>query len=156
MASNLKVIIDNPQATIKIPSGTRMLVRRSCHATLQYENYDSKAQINVVFSDNALMEEYSHLRNGNFEAPEVVAIPNEEGGEDLGKLVISVEKITELVKIYRQPFEMGIVFATVHGILNLLGQYYTDPAAKDAQMIKEARILTEMGYPPLASYSGTA
>ncbi|MBR5766926.1 MAG: rRNA maturation RNAse YbeY [Lachnospiraceae bacterium] len=152
MASNLKVIIDNPQVKIKIPSGTRMLVRRSCHATLQHEHYDSKAQIYVDFADNDLLNEYAQYRNGNFEAPEVIAIPPEEEGESLGKLIISVERITELVQVYRQPFEMGVVYASVHGVLNLFGQYYTDPEVKDAQMVKEARILTELGYPPLASY----
>ena len=153
MASNLKVIIDNAQSKFKIPSGTRMLVRRSCHATLQYENYDSRAEINVVFADNELLREYEHLRVSNFEAREIVAIPSEEEGENLGKVIISVERIIELTKVYNRPFEMGVVFASVHGVFNLLGQCYTDQKAKDALMMKEAGVMNELGYSPLADYT---
>ena len=152
MASNLKVIIDNPQTMLKIPSGTRMLVRRSCHATLQRENYDSQTEVNVVFVDNEMLREYDNLRVSNFEAREVIAIPG-GGGGCLGKLIISVERIMELTKVYNRPFEMGIVFASVHGVFNLLGQYYTDQQTKDELMLKEARVMNELGYSPLAEYS---
>lgn len=154
MASNLKVIIENSQAKFKIPSGTRMLVRRSCHAALQYEHYDAQAEIHVTFADNELLDTYSEKRVSNFEAPEVTALPSDDDSEYLGTLIISVERILELVQVYNQPFEMGIVFASVHGVLNLLGQYYTDKKAKDDLMLKEAQILTELGFAPLASYNG--
>ena len=154
MASNLKVIIENAQVKFKIPSGTRMLVRRSCHAALQSEHYDAQAEIHVAFADNDILHTYEDKRVSNFEAPEVIAIPSEEKGEDLGTLVISIERILELVPVYNQPFEMGVVFAAVHGVLNLLGQYYTDAQTKEAMMMKEAAILTKLGYAPLANYNG--
>lgn len=153
MASNLKVIIDNEQQKIKIPSGTRMLVRRSCHAALQHESFDSRTDISVTFSDNEILNSYEGYRVSNFEAPELVAIPSEDGGENLGKIIISVEKVLELTKVYNQSFEMGIVFASVHGVLNLLGQYYVDHASKEEQMRKEAKVMSELGYSPLADYS---
>lgn len=153
MASNLKVIIDNSQSKIKIPSGIRMLVRRSCHATLQHEHFDGTTAINVVFADNELLNSYSDRRVSNYEATEVIAIPSEEAGESLGKLIISVERILELVKVYNQSFEMGIVFSSVHGVLNLLGQYYTDKASRDEQMVKEALIMDKLGFPPLSRFS---
>lgn len=151
MASNLKVIINNPQTTIKIPSGTRMLVRRSCHAVLEYEHYDRRTDIHVDFADNEMLHEHDAERVSSIEAPEVIALPTQE--EDcLGTLVISVERVIELTKVYNRPFEMGIIYATVHGVLNLLGQYYTDRAAKDNQMMKEAKILTLLGYSPLVGF----
>ena len=131
-----------------------MLVRRSCHAALQAEHYDAQAEIHVFFADNEILHTYEEKRVSNFEAPEVIAIPSEEKGEDLGTLVISIERILELVQVYNQPFEMGVVFAAVHGVLNLLGQYYTDAQTKEAMMMKEAAILTELGYAPLANYNG--
>ncbi len=151
MASNLKVIISNPQTVIKIPSGTRMLVRRSCHAALEYESFDRQTKINVVFADNEILHQHDDKRVSNFEAPEVIALSSEEEG-CLGTLIISVERVTELTKVYNRPFEMGIVFASVHGVLNLLGEYYTDQAAKEALMFKEARILTLLGFSPIVSY----
>lgn len=151
MASNLKVIITNPQTVIKIPSGTRMLVRRSCHAVLEYEQYDSRIDVSVVFADNEMLHSYEDKRVSSFEAPEVIALPPEEEGS-LGTLIISVERVTELTKVYNRPFEMGIIFSAVHGVLNLLGQYYTDQEAKEAQMRKEAKILTQLGYSPIVGY----
>lgn len=151
MASNLKVIIENPQTVIKIPSGTRMLVRRSCHAALEYEEYNRRTDINVIFADNEMLHTYDDRRVSAIEAPEVIALPSEEEGI-LGTLVISVERVIELTKVYNRPFEMGIVYAAVHGVLNLLGEYYTDQEVKDAQMLKEAKILTLLGYSPLAGF----
>ncbi|WP_407384551.1 rRNA maturation RNAse YbeY [Ruminococcus sp.] len=148
MASNLKVIITNPQTIFKIPSGTRMLVRRSCHAALEYEHYDNRTDIHVVFADNEILHSYDSKRAGELEAPEVIAIPSEEEG-CLGTLILSVERVTELTKVYNRPFEMGIVYATVHGVLNLLGEVYSDPTSKASQMSKEAKILTLLGYSPI-------
>ena len=152
MASNLKVIITNPQTIFKVPSGTRMLVRRSCHATLEHEHYDQRIDINVVFADNEMLRSYDDMRAGVLEAPEVIALPPDREG-CLGTLIISVERITELTKVYNRPYEMGIAYASVHGVLNLLGQYYTDQQAKDSQMFKEARILTLLGYSPLVTHT---
>lgn len=153
MASNLKVIIDNAQMALKIPSGTRMLVRRSCHAALQHEAYDKRTDIYVTFADNEMLNSFEKYKVSNFEAPEVIAIPSEDGGEDLGRIIISVERVLELTKVYNQSFEMGIVFASVHGVLNLLGQYYVDQESKEKQMKKEALVMSELGFSPLADYS---
>lgn len=151
MASNLKVIIENTQDKIKIPSGTRMLIRRSCNAALQYDHYDSRTQINVILTDNEQFEEYLRARSYSLEAPEVTGIPSDDADSgSLGRIVISIERIIELVSIYNQPFEMGVVYAAVHGALNLLGQYYTDPTIKKSMMLKEAAIMTLLGFQPIA------
>lgn len=152
MASNLKVIIDNPQTKIKIPSGTRMLVRRSCHAVLEHEQYNDTAEVNVVFADNDMMNSYSDLRVSNIEAPELVAIPSDTEGADLGRIILSVERVYELVDVYNCPYEMGIVYSSVHGVLNLLGEYYTDKESREKQRIKEAKIMSDLGFAPLANY----
>ena len=153
MASNLKVIIDNNQSKIKIPSGTRMLVRRSCHAALLHELYDKQTTISVVFTDNEILNAHSAQRASNFEAPEVIAIPSQDGEESLGELIISIERVLELTKVYDRPFEMGMVYASVHGVFNLLGRYYTDQNEKNALMKEEAAVMGQMGFPPLADYS---
>ena len=152
MASNLKVIITNPQTVIKIPSGTRMLVRRSCHAALEHEHYDRQTEVNVVFADNELLNSYADKRASNLEAPEVITLPSEDENS-LGTLIVSVERIAELTKVYNRPFEMGIVYASVHGILNLLGEYYADHATKESLRFKEAAILTLLGYSPITGFT---
>ncbi len=48
-----KVLITNEQNAVKVPSGLRILIRRSCNAVLEYENFDGPAEISVTFVDNA-------------------------------------------------------------------------------------------------------
>ena len=36
----LKVVIENKQKTVKIPTGIRLLIRRCCHAVLEMENFE--------------------------------------------------------------------------------------------------------------------
>ena len=48
-----KVLITNEQNAVKVPSGLRILIRRSCNAVLEYEKFDGPAEISVTFVDNA-------------------------------------------------------------------------------------------------------
>ena len=52
-----KVLITNSQNTVKIPSGLRILIRRSCNAVLEYEKFEGPAEISVTFVDNARIAE---------------------------------------------------------------------------------------------------
>ena len=59
-----KVLITNDQNVVKIPSGLRILIRRSCNAVLDFEKFDGPAEISVTFVDNnrihELNNEYRH------------------------------------------------------------------------------------------------
>ena len=37
-----KVLITNEQNAVKVPSGLRILIRRSCNAVLEYENLTAR------------------------------------------------------------------------------------------------------------------
>ena len=37
-----KVLITNEQNAVKVPSGLRILIRRSCNAVLEYEKFDGR------------------------------------------------------------------------------------------------------------------
>ena len=53
MSSNIThVYIDDKQKKIKIPSGTRLLVRRACKATLKFESFPYPAEVSVLFVDD--------------------------------------------------------------------------------------------------------
>ena len=47
-----KVLITNDQNVVKVPSGLRILIRRSCNAVLDFEHFDGPAEISVTFVDN--------------------------------------------------------------------------------------------------------
>ena len=52
MKDKIKVIIDDRQKSVRIPTGTRMLVRRCCNAVLRNEKFEGSAEISVSFVDN--------------------------------------------------------------------------------------------------------
>ena len=48
----IRVVITNSQKKVRIPTGLRMLIRRSCTAVLRNEEFDGPAEISVTFVDN--------------------------------------------------------------------------------------------------------
>ena len=52
-----KVYITNDQHAVKVPSGLRILIRRSCNAVLEFEHFAEPAEISVTFVDNARIAE---------------------------------------------------------------------------------------------------
>ena len=55
-----KVLITNDQNVVKVPSGLRILIRRSCNAVLDFEHFDGPAEISVTFVDNAAIAELNN------------------------------------------------------------------------------------------------
>ena len=55
-----KVLITNEQNAVKIPSGLRILIRRSCNAVLNYEKFEGSAEISVIFVDNQRIRELNN------------------------------------------------------------------------------------------------
>ena len=53
----IKVVIENKQKTVKIPTGIRLLIRRCCHAVLEMENFEGSAEVDVSIVDNAQIQE---------------------------------------------------------------------------------------------------
>ena len=94
-----KVLITNDQNTVKIPSGLRILIRRSCNAVLDFENFDGPAEISVTFVDNNRIHELNLQYRDKDSATDVLSFPLGENGvydidEDngckiLGDIVIS-------------------------------------------------------------------
>ena len=101
----VKVIISNDQKTVKIPRGTRLLVRRCCHAVLDEENFDGNAEVSVTFVDNEKIHELN-LKHRNIDREtDVLSFPLGENGvydvdldtgaKLLGDIVISIPKAME-------------------------------------------------------------
>ena len=52
----VKVMISNNQTEVKVPVGIRMLIRRCCHAVLEYENFKEDAEVSVTFVNVSAMK----------------------------------------------------------------------------------------------------
>ena len=132
----VKVIISNDQKTVKIPRGTRLLVRRCCHAVLDEENFDGNAEVSVTFVDNEKIHELN-LKHRNIDREtDVLSFPLGENGvydvdldtgaKLLGDIVISIPKAMEQAEEYNHSLQREIGFLTVHSMLHLLGYDHVD------------------------------
>ncbi len=152
----LKVQIANRQKKIKIPSGTRLLLRRCCHAVLAFEKFDKPAEVSISFIDNKEIQQLNaEFRGKNIET-DVLSFPLGENGvydknEDtgaymLGDIVISVEKAVDQASLYGHSFQREMGFLTVHSMLHLLGYDHEAGGLAAAQMReKEEMILGRLG-----------
>ncbi len=152
----LKVQISNRQKQVKIPSGTRLLLRRCCHAVLAYEKFEKPAEVSISFIDNREIKHLNAEFRGKDIETDVLSFPLGENGifdknEDtgaymLGDIVISVEKATAQAELYGHSFQREMGFLTVHSMLHLLGYDHEAGGLEAAKMReKEEMILSRLG-----------
>ena len=159
----VKVIISNDQKTAKIPRGTRLLVRRCCHAVLDEENFDGNAEVSVTFVDNEKIHALN-LKHRNIDREtDVLSFPLGENGvydvdldtgaKLLGDIVISIPKAMEQAEEYNHSLQREIGFLTVHSMLHLLGYDHVDGGLQQVHMReKEETVLTKLGLKRDNSY----
>lgn len=159
-----KVYITNHQKAVKIPSGLRILIRRSCNAVLEYEKFEGPAEISVTFVDNAAIKELNAQYRGKDMPTDVLSFPLGENGvydknEDtgaslLGDIVISMEKAMEQAELYGHALQREVAFLTVHSMLHLLGYDHETGGLEAVRMReKEEAVLIQLGLPRTVSYT---
>lgn len=159
----IRVIIDNKQKAVKIPTGLRMLVRRCCNAVLRMENFEGPAEISVVFVDNEQIHKLNLQYRNKDLATDVLSFPMGENGvydinhstgaKILGDIVISMEKAVEQAKRYGHSLEREVGYLTAHSMLHLLGYNHEEGGlAKVRMREKEEQIMVELGLPSTSSY----
>ena len=65
---------------MKVPSGTRLLVRRACIATLKYENFPYPAEISVSFVDDDEIRRIKGLPVARYDSKSKKAYPEYPDG----------------------------------------------------------------------------
>lgn len=149
--------IENRQKAVKIPSGMRLLVRRSCNATLVNEKFEGSAEVNVTFVDDAQIKELnSHYRHKDT-ATDVLSFPMgtdgkydlnpDTGAYVLGDVVISLERAAEQAEEHDVTLQEEVSFLTVHSMLHLLGYDHENGGLEAIRMHdKENVILAALGF----------
>ena len=159
-----KVLITNQQKKVKIPSGLRILIRRSCNAVLEFEGFEQPAEISVTFVDNAEIQTLNAQYRGKDMPTDVLSFPlGEDGKYDvdqdtgaclLGDIVISMEKAMEQAELYGHPLQREVAFLTVHSMLHLLGYDHEQGGLAAVKMReKEEAVLIQRGLPRTVSYT---
>lgn len=161
-----KVYITNKQATVKVPSGLRILIRRSCNAVLKYEQFEGAAEVSVSFVDN---EEIAQLNKQYRDKPvptDVLSFPlgengvydknPETGAFVIGDVVISLEKAMEQAEMYGHSLQREVAFLTVHSMFHLLGYDHERGGLEAVKMReKEEATLIQLGLPRTVSYTNS-
>ena len=156
MKDKIKVIISDDQKEVKIPTGTRMLVRRCCNAVLKNEKFEGSAEISVRFVNNDEIHRLNKEFRNVDSATDVLSFPlgengvydvnQETGAKMLGDIVISVERAYEQSKEYGHSFQREMAFLTVHSMLHLLGYDHVNGGLEAVHMReKEELVLTQIG-----------
>ena len=164
MKDKIKVIITDAQKEVKIPTGTRMLVRRCCNAVLKNENFEGSAEISVRFVNNDEIHNLNKEFRNVDRSTDVLSFPlgengeydinNDTGAKMLGDIVISMETAFEQSKEYGHSFEREIAFLTVHSMLHLLGYDHVNGGLEAMRMReKEEIVLAQIGLPRSNSYT---
>ena len=152
----VKVNITNSQNKIKLPVGTKLLVRKACIATLVEENFVDDSEVEVTFVDDDQIKEYNNEYRNIDKSTDVLSFPlGEDGVYDtnpvtnnkmLGDIVISIEHAVAQGELYGHGLRREIAYLTVHSMLHLLGYDHVDEGVQKAKMReKEEAILTKLG-----------
>ena len=163
MNEKLRVIIDNQQNVMKIPTGVRMLVRRCCKAVLANEGFTDSAEISVTFVDDEKIHELNKQYRNMDKSTDVLSFPMGENGEYdtnldtgakvLGDIIISIEHAYAQAEKYGHTLQREIGFLTVHSLLHLLGYDHENGGLEAVKMReKEEAVLTKIGLKRNGSY----
>ncbi|MEG1016709.1 MAG: rRNA maturation RNase YbeY [Oscillospiraceae bacterium] len=158
-----KVLISNRQNAVKIPSGTRLLIRRCCNAVLKNENFKFPAEISVSFVDNTEIKKINSEYRAKDVETDVLSFPLfnkdefklDEGQSSvmIGDVVISIEKAVEQANLFGHSLQREIAFLTVHSMLHLLGYHHEEGGLQEVHMReREELILKQLGLPRGLSY----
>lgn len=163
MNNSTKVYIDDRQKKMKVPSGTRLLVRRACKATLKYENFPYPAEISVSFVDDDEIRRINNEFRKIDSSTDVLSFPlcekgnyspsEETGCVALGDIVISIEHANIQAQEYGHSFEREVAYLTVHSMLHLLGYDHEAGGLEQVRMReREEGVLSQLGLPRGTTY----
>lgn len=159
----IKVLIDNKQKEVKIPTGLRLLIRRTCNAVLKMENFQDPAEVSVSFVDDKQIRELNaKFRNKDIET-DVLSFPlgengqyetnPETGAKMLGDVIISMERAVFQAERYGHTIQREVAFLTAHSVLHLLGYDHENGGIEAVKMReKEEAVLIMLGLPRNGSY----
>ena len=159
----IKVIIENKQKAVRIPTGVRLLIRRCCHAALELEGFEGSAEISVSIVDDDQIRQINNEHRHIDSTTDVLSFPlgengvydknPENGAYMLGDVVLSIERAIEQAERFGHSLQREIGYLVVHSVLHLLGYDHVDGGLEAVRMReREEAIMLSVGLPRGASY----
>lgn len=159
----IKVVIENKQKAVKIPTGIRLLMRRCCHAVLELEHFEGPPEVDISIVDNAEIQEINREHRKIDAVTDVLSFPLGENGhydihpqtgaKQLGDIVISIERAMVQAEQYGPlpPAGDGVSDRTFHAAPARLR-----PCGRGLEAVrmreKEEAVMTSVGLPRGESY----
>ena len=159
----IKVVINDNQKEVKIPTGLRMIVRRACIAVLKLEQIKGSSQVSVTFVNNEEIHKLNKkYRNKDYPTDVLSFQTSDDGHYDvdpetglqlIGDVVISLEKALEQAEKYGYSLQQEVGFLTTHSMLHLLGYDHEQGGIEKAKMReKEIIIMSQLGFNGISAY----
>ena len=142
----VKVQIIDEQKKVKIPTGTRMLIRRCCNAAITLEELTGSWEVSVTLVDDEMIREIN-LKHRNVDMPtDVLSFPMGENGQYDVDPETGAKMLGDIV-IYGHTFRREIGYLTVHAMLHLLGYDHESKLDTMKMREKEENIMSMLGLP---------
>lgn len=159
----IRVVIENKQKVVKIPTGLRMVIRRCCNAVLITEGFEGNAEVDVsIVSDEQIRELNATHRHIDLPT-DVLSFPLGENGvydinpetnaQMLGDIVLSIEHAQKQAEDFGHSLQREVGYLTVHSMLHLLGYDHVQGGLEAVHMReKEEAVMQSVGLPRDGSY----
>ena len=139
-----------------MPTGTKLLIRKACNATLKFEGLEGDFEVDVTLVKDEMIREINLEHRNIDSATDVLSFPLGENGEFdvnpetqakmLGDIVISVDHALAQADLYGHSIERETAFLTVHSMLHLLGYDHVNGGLEQTIMReKEESVLEALG-----------
>ena len=126
------------------------LLEHAARAALEHEAASQDAELSIVLTDNAHLQELN-LNYLGIDAPtDVLSFPASEtdpqtGAPYLGDILISIPRARSQAEAAGHPLESEVQLLVVHGTLHLLGHDHAGPEEKARMWKAQAEILESLG-----------
>jgi probable rRNA maturation factor len=131
------------------------LLERAAQVTLQHQSVPQKAELTLVLSDDARLQELNRDYLGVDAPTDVLSFPADQtdpetGAPYLGDILISLPRAEQQAAEAGHPLETEVQLLAVHGILHLLGYDHTEEGEKARMWAAQAQILATLGLDKIA------
>lgn len=155
---NLKIYFENDQKLVNIHYNLKMLIRRTILETLDYEGMENDVEVSVTFTDDEGIRELNNKFRKMDKPTDVLSFPLfdyegekeeplfDEFANNLGDIVISLERAMAQANEFGHSFEREVAFLTAHSMLHLLGYDHETSEEDEADMRRrQSEIMERLG-----------
>jgi len=138
--------IQNEQSKIEFAPQLDRLIKAVIEKAFEYEGLEPRA-VSVLITDDEYIRELNRQYRDKDAPTDVLSFPlyDEDGEldeEELGDIVISLERAALQAEEYGHTLEREVAFLTAHSMLHLIGYDHED--SEDEMFSKQEEILKEL------------